>query len=292
MASREPVLLGDVAGDPISPPGLRTLIAVPLLLTERSPLGVILVGNRYSRSFSQRQLSLLQTIAGQVALVVQNAGLMAELEYKTLIDERTRLAREIHDGLAQTLGFLKLQVAQMRGQLSRGEIDRVRQIVDQCYSTLSEAYEDARQAIDGLRISPTEVGLHGWLEQTIQDFQEVTKIPVEFQEESARTNLPAEIHVQLIRIIQEAFSNVRKHAQASRVWVEYRETEKEIIIEMRDDGRGFSPEDVSQSSRHGLRGMRERADLIGADIQVISRPQEGTIVRLCLALENLREVIS
>jgi two-component system nitrate/nitrite sensor histidine kinase NarX len=292
IASREPVLLGDVAGDPFSPPGLRSLIAVPLLLPEGSALGVIVVGNRNSRSFSQRQLSLLQTIAGQVALVVQNAGLMAELEYKTMIDERARLAREIHDGLAQTLGFLKLQMAQMRGQLGRGELDRVHQIIDQSYLTLSEAYEDARQAIDGLRISPTEVGLHGWLEQTIQDFQEVSKIPVEFQEENVHLNLPAEIHVQLIRIVQEAFSNIRKHGQASRVWFEYRETQEEITIEIRDDGIGFFPEDVSHSSRHGLRGMRERAELIGADIQVISRPQEGTIVRLILSLENLSEVVS
>ena len=291
MASKEPVLLGDVGGNPTTLPGMLTLIAVPLLLPERGSLGVILIGNRKSRRLNQRQLSLLQTIAGQVALVVQNARLMAELEYKTLMEERTRLAREIHDGIAQTLGFLKLQVAQMRNQLSRGEIDRVLQSTELCYTTLNEAYQEARQAIDGLRISPVESGIRGWLEQILQDFQEVTDIAIDIQDHELQTEIPAEIHVQLIRIVQEALSNVRKHAQASHVWVEYKETDDEFVLEVRDDGMGFSPEDISQPSRHGLRGMQERANLIGAEIKVISRPQEGTIVRLGMPLNRLKEVV-
>lgn len=291
MASREPMMLGDVTGDPSSAPGLRSLVAAPMLSPERSLLGAILVGNRRSRTFHQRQLALLQTIAGQVALVIQNTSLIADLEYKTMMLERTRLAREIHDGLAQTLGFLKLQAAQMRSYMNRGEYERMRQSVDLCYTTLTEAYQDARQAIDGLRVSPAECGLSGWLDQTIRDFQEVSGLQVQMPEVDVNTELPPEVHAQLIRIVQEALSNIRKHAQASRVEVTCSELGNDLVLEICDNGIGFSPEDVSVPSRHGLRGMRERADLIGADFQVVSRPLEGTTVRVRLPLKGIGEVI-
>jgi two-component system nitrate/nitrite sensor histidine kinase NarX len=290
MASDEPVLLGDVEGDVSSPPTLKSLMAVPLHTPERLVMGAMVVGNCRARGFQQRQLPLLRTVAGQVALIVQNADLMAELEYNTMIQERTRLAREIHDGLAQTIGFLKLQAAQMRSYLGRGEVERAGQSADLFYSTLSEAYQDARQAIDDLRISPHECGLSGWLEQMANEFAELSGLEVTLAPVEVKVDLSSEIHAQLIRILQEALSNVRKHARASQVWIVCQEVSQDLILEVRDNGDGFSPEDVSLTSRHGLRGMRERADLIGADFQVISRIGEGTTMRLRLPLKSLEEV--
>ena len=109
---------------------------------------------------------------------MQNINLLAQIEYKTIVQERTRLAREIHDGLAQTLGFLKLKVAQMKSYLRDGEIEVASQTVDILYDTLADAYQDARQAIDGLRILPSEEGLAGWLRQTASEFEETSGIPV------------------------------------------------------------------------------------------------------------------
>jgi nitrate/nitrite-specific signal transduction histidine kinase len=295
MASAEPVLLGDVSGDLESESSsrsvFRSLLAAPLLSPERLVLGVVLIGNRRVRGFHQRQLALLQTIAGQVALVVQNATLMAELEFQSMIQERARLAREIHDGLAQTIGFLKLQASQLRSLLGRGDLDRARQSADLFYSTLSEAYQDARQAIDGLRISPDECGLNGWLSQTTGEFSDLSGLAVDLDAADVTTIVSPEIQAQLIRIVQEALSNVRKHAQANQVWVACIETGDDLVLEVRDNGLGFLPEDVSTASRHGLRGMRERAELIGADFQVVSRPNEGTIVRLRVPITNLEETI-
>jgi two-component system nitrate/nitrite sensor histidine kinase NarX len=295
IASAEPVLLGDVSGDldggPSARSVFRSLIAAPLLTPERLVLGVILVGNRRVRGFHPRQLALLQTIAGQVALVVQNATLMAELEFQSMIQERARLAREIHDGLAQTIGFLKLQASQLRGLLGRGDLDRARQSADLFYTTLSEAYQDARQAIDGLRISPDECGLNGWLSQTTAEFSELSGLAIDLEASDVTTVVSPEIQAQLIRIVQEALSNIRKHSQASQVWVACIETGDDLVLEVRDDGMGFLPEDVATSSRHGLRGMRERAELIGADFQVISRLNEGTVVRLRVPITTLEETI-
>lgn len=292
ITSGKPVVLDEV-GDESSPiPGVRSLAAAPLLSFEHSVLGAILVGYRRAYSIHQRQLALLQIVVGQVSLLVQYSRMMDELKYETMIQERRRLAREIHDGLGQTLGFLKLQVAQMRGYFGRAEIERARQSAELCYQTLSEAYQDARQAIDGLRISPSEMGISGWLQQTVDDFQEVCGLPIDLQAVNVQTNISPEIQAQLIRILQEALSNVRKHARAGRVWVSCKEKKDNLLLEVGDDGNGFSLEDVSLASRHGLQGMRERADLIGADFQVISQPQEGTIVRLYLPLGKLRSNVS
>lgn len=288
MDSGEPVLMNDVIGDPAAPSSARSLMAAPLLSPEHVALGALLVGSTHPDGFHQRQFTLLQTIAGQGALFVQNARLMQELEYNTVIQERIRLAREIHDGLAQTLGFLKLQVAQMQNYRARGDVDRLQQSLDRVYTTLSEAYEDIRQSIDGLRISPDDRGLSGWIGQTLDEFRDATGLVVNLDPVNVEAELPPEIHAQLIRIVQEALSNIRKHAQASQVQVSCQEFGNELCLEIRDNGRGFMTEDDPGSFRYGLRGMRERADLIDADFQVISSPGQGTIVQVRLPLAGLK----
>jgi two-component system nitrate/nitrite sensor histidine kinase NarX len=206
-----------------------------------------------------------------------------------MLQERARLAREIHDGLAQTIGFLKLQAAQLRNYLKKDELDRARRTADLVYSTLTEAYQDARQAIDGLRISPDECGLQGWLSQTASEFRDLSGLPVSVEDVDLDVHLSSEVQAQLIRIVQEALSNVRKHANASHVWIGCRAANGDLLLEVRDDGQGFSPEDVTSASQHGLRGMRERAELIGADFQVISRPQQGAEVRIRLPIKRAEE---
>ena len=288
MTAAEPVSLGDVEGASEHPLGVRSLLAAPLLLPDGSVVGVLAAGSQRSRFFRPRQLVLLQTVTGQAALVVQNADLMAELEYKTMIQERARLAREIHDGLAQMIGFLKLQAAQLRLALGRDDLERARQTSEVLYNTLSETYQDARQAIDGLRVSPAECGLVEWLKQTGSEFQESSEIRVDLQDVEPVEALAPEVHAQLIRIVQEALSNVRKHARAQQVWIACQQVDDALVLEVRDDGEGFEPEAVSFASRYGLRGMRERADLLGATLEVISRLREGTIVRIRLPLQPFR----
>jgi two-component system nitrate/nitrite sensor histidine kinase NarX len=288
LASRKPVLLGSVTGDSASAPGFGALMAAPLVVEGRPALGALFVANRREKTFSARQLSLLQTLAGQLAMVVQNYDQIAELEYKTLMEERNRLAREIHDGLAQTLGFLKLKAAQMINYLDHQELDALRQTMQTTYESLAEAYLDARQAIDGLRISSLDAGLAGWLRQTVKEFKDYSELEVELCEPVANIDLPPEVHAQLIRIVQEALSNVRKHAHARQVWISCQTNGAALIIEVKDDGRGFCPEEVPGPAHHGLRGMRERADLIGADFQIVGGPQVGTtvVVRLPILQEE------
>lgn len=278
--SGQPLLLGDVEGEDGNVPGLRSLICAPLVLSDEPAFGVILAGRANTVKFNSRHLSLLQTFAGQLSLVVRNAELKAEIEFNSIMAERSRLAREIHDGLAQTLGFLKLQAAQMENFLASKDITRLQNSLSMTYKVLSDAYLDVRQAIDDLRITPGSEGLESWLKETCTEFEENTGLKVNLAGSPPAEKLSPEIQVQLIRIIQEALSNIRKHAFASQAWIEYRQQKDQFLVEIRDDGRGFHPDELPGVSKYGLQGMHERSDMIGAELSIISAPQEGTIIKV------------
>jgi two-component system nitrate/nitrite sensor histidine kinase NarX len=246
------------------------------------PLGILLVAS--TRSFSAEQLSLLQIVAGEAALIVMNARYLVEAEYQAVLDERARLAREIHDGLAQTLAFLKMQSDQMQIYLAQGQMDRLNDTLRASSRTLNDAYLDARQAIDNLRRLP-DMGLAELLRRTADEFFAAANISVDVTGIAPLPELPLNLRAQLLRIVQEALANVRKHARAKCVALAARLAQGDLILEVRDDGVGFAPEMVAAPTQYGLRGMRERAEMIGAEFQVISRPGEGTTVRLQIPIE-------
>jgi two-component system nitrate/nitrite sensor histidine kinase NarX len=153
------------------------------------------------------------------------------------------------------------------------------------YQALAEAYLDTRQAIDNLRLTP-EDGLLVWLERVLREFEAAAGLPVERAIHPGAGALAGavspEVQAQLVRIVQEALSNVRKHARARQVWAGLHDWQGDLVLEIGDDGQGFDAQDVLELSRYGLRGMRERAELIGADFQIISQAGQGTTVRLIL----------
>ena len=256
----------------------HSFMAAPFSSQGQDISGVLLVGKRGRNPFQPQQLTVLESIVQQFSVVVHNMNLINELKYQTMLQERTRLAREIHDGLAQTLGYLKLQIAQIRRAVESGEIQKLNPIVDQSHQVVKEAYNDAREAIDGLQVDPTEKSFSTWLKQTISIFKENSGIESTTLSINHTQDLPPEVQIQLIRIIQEGLSNIRKHARASQVDVLSRDEQEGITFEIRDNGRGFSPGDTEDYLQHGLRGMRERARLIKADFQIISRPGQGTTI--------------
>ena len=213
------------------------------------------------------------------SLNAENKELLDQLEYQAVLNERTRLAREIHDGLAQTLAFLKMETARLQIQISKGEIASIDQALQACHKTLSEAYLDARQSIDNLRRAPDEK-FSDWLETTASDFKLLTDVAIDLSDLRLDTIFPNNIKAQLIRIVQEALINIRKHALADTVSISALERAGEIILEIKDNGSGFTPEEVLTVSRYGLRSMRERAESIHADFQIISAPGAGTTISL------------
>ena len=269
--------------------GIACLVmAVPLLVEDGQTVGMLSAVSQ-KLDGKDRQLALLTNMASQAARLIESQRLLLSLEYQAVIQERGRLAREIHDGLAQTLAYLKLQAAQMQSLHNQGEYDRLGSVIKQSYLALADAYQDTRQAIDHLRINP-QLGLQQWLEQVVAEFEAVSGLKVERLFDIITQEPPPEIQAQLVRIIQESLNNVRKHAMAKQVSLTVREWEGDLVLEVGDDGQGFAPEDVPEGSRYGLRGMRERAEWLGADFQIVSQPGRGTVVRLRLPHMQMEEL--
>ncbi|HWQ04900.1 MAG TPA: sensor histidine kinase [Longilinea sp.] len=253
----------------------------PFNLLNGSVIGKLWILLREGAEFSEGHRIVIDHITHQVGLLAEMDRLRKSLKFEVVIQERTRLAREIHDSLAQTLAFLKLTAAQMQHYLGQGDYQNLNKALKQSYQALSEAYIDTRKVIDDLRLNPQE-DLSGWLTQLALKHERDLGVPIQCDITEGIPTLPPEIQVQLLRIIQEALNNIRKHSQASHVSVNVQHWKENLVFEIQDDGQGFMPEEVPEISRYGLRGMRERSEAIGADFQVISQPGQGTTVRLLL----------
>lgn len=262
-------------------------VAAPCCLKENMVIGTLVLVRRNEIDLDRREKSLMTNVAAQAAVLVENTHQQLDREFRAVMQERVRLAREIHDSLAQTLAYLKLNAAQMQSQLANGDLSRLQVNLNQSYVTLSDAYLDTRQAIDNLRLNPTkDIGV--WIGQLLKDFNSSSGLKALYEGPLDSPEISPEIQAQLIRIIQEALNNVRKHAQADHIRVRLHVWKNDLILEIVDNGKGFTAEDIPEVSRHGLRGMRERAELIGGDFQIISQPDQGTTIRLQLPL-NIEE---
>lgn len=268
---------------------VRSLIIVPLNVNERS-LGGFALWSYKSNSFTQRHEQMILTVASQAALSIENHQLYLEASFQAGLSERARLAREIHDGLAQTLGYLKLRTSQILKWLDRGETDRTKTALDEVRLLLAGAYTDAREAIDGLRLPSAAEAKEDWLEQVLREFEQLRNIQVETFVPLSVVLLP-EVQAQLQRIIQEALSNVRKYSGASKLILGWEEENDWLEIKIVDDGKGFDPNDVPPLNRHGLRIMRERANLLEGELQIASEPDKGTRVTVRFPLKKSRVLV-
>lgn len=281
--SMSPLIIRDL--ERVANPDVRSLLVAPLR-TEEKFLGCLVLWSASSSTFSRHWANLVDIVAGQMALLIENHRLYLQGEYQVALEERARLAREIHDGLAQTLGYLKLRTSQIinwlqfdDGQRAEAGLIEVRQLLD-------DAYVDAREAIDGLRLEAGDGNVDQWLEEILAEFELLSGIPTR-ADPAPNVNLPQEVQVQLQRIVQEALSNVRKHANATEARLHWRRDDFGLTLYIEDDGRGFDPDDIPPAARHGLRIMRERADLLEADFQITSQPGRGTQISIHLPLRKV-----
>lgn len=199
-----------------------------------------------------------------------------EAERATL-EERARLAREIHDGLAQHLWFAKLKFERLSSTLS----DEDRSLANEVTQALDAAIVEAREALVTMRSSLEEdVPFADMLVRTVDDFEEASGLRAEF---TASTGIPSALapraQVELLRIISEALTNVRKHADATLVRIRAEVNEGELLITITDNGRGFAQAEAFDRGL-GLQGMRERARLIGGSLAVTSEISGGTSVEV------------
>lgn len=266
------------------------LFGEPIPGQDGESLGVVCLARRTSSKLEPAQAAILHATARQISLIYEDSQDVIFGEYQTVMQERLRLAREIHDGLAQTLAYLKLQLFQMQSMAAKRDLEHLSQALDHNYGVINSAYLEVREVINNLRFNQRHEFTQ-WLAELISDFEKTTGMHVEHSGAEIRVDLAPEIQVQLIRIIQETFTNIRKHAHASRVDLSVMVCDGDLILEIKDDGQGFFPESVPDTVQFGLRGMRERAELIGADFQITSYPDRGTIVQVRLPASVLESFV-
>jgi two-component system NarL family sensor kinase len=238
------------------------------------------------RKLTATELRLLSTIASQVGIAIERARLAEDATRLARAEERTRIAREIHDTLAQGLTAIALNI---EGALHRLDTDpdQARERLERALAMARENLEDARRSVLDLRgASRLEgKGLVEALAGLARSFTSDSGVPVHLAVTYA-DRLPMRTESELFRIAQEALTNVRKHAHANSVELSLRRRGATLSLSVRDDGRGFSPRArVAGGSSHGLVGMRERARLLGGRIELSSAPGKGTRIVARVPLE-------
>lgn len=264
-------------------------LAAPLK-REGNVIGALCVVGRTPRRFRPVEVELLTGLATQAAIAIENARLHERLRNVAVVEERQRIAREMHDGLAQELGYLNLKIGELEADLPSGASSNLRAELGRMKRVVAGAYEEVRQAIFGLRMMVSRgLGLVPILVEYLHEFGEQSGITVELRTaDGGPPWLSPAAEVQLIRIIQEALANVRKHAQAEKAWVIFGTEGGKVKVVVQDDGQGFEPGEATRLGRgsFGLQSMRERAELMGGSFEVESRPGAGTKVIVLLPVSG------
>jgi nitrate/nitrite-specific signal transduction histidine kinase len=227
----------------------------------------------------------IEAVRETLAIGIANRRLATENARLAILEERDRIARELHDGLAQTLAAIGMQSERVRGALAEGNGAAARVAVEHIERASEAAYSDVREAIVGLRTG--SVGdFRAALAETAEWFEDTTGIAVTvgFALDDARALSPL-AELQLLRIVQESLTNVRKHAGASRVWIALAPDEEiGIRLAVRDDGMGFDPDAAPRHGRQhfGLLIMRERAESLGGTLAITAAPGTGTPITVTL----------
>ena len=212
-----------------------------------------------------------------------------ELRHRAIVEERGRIARELHDGIAQLLGFVNNKAMAVRLLLTKRKMADADRQLQQLEEASRDLFVDVREVILGLRTTDRAgEGLPNALEDYTNHFSRLSGIPVELSigpgVEGARINAEAEL--QLLRIMQEALTNVRKHAAASRASVSLQTSEAGLELAITDNGAGFRPAPPDHPPQFGLSTMRERAESIGATFELSSTPGAGTRISVRTPLER------
>jgi len=293
--SEEPIVVENVSEDPrltrmvIKKEGFQFQASVPLKSKSRV-LGVVTMVSRGRRPFSPQEVTILTAIGQQIGVAIENARLYEQVQSMAALEERGRISRELHDGLAQVLGYLHLRSKAAEGLLSLGQIAQVQAELQEMQEVAQEAYGDVRESILGLRTTITPgAGLIPTLTGYLDKFSQQSGINARLViGDDTDVKFAPAVEIQLLRIIQEALANVRKHSRASRAWVRFEADGDGAIITVEDDGRGFDPSRIGQDSREhfGLQTMRERAESVGGVLQISTQHGQGTRLTVQLPLSR------
>ncbi|MET3695883.1 hypothetical protein SAMN05877753_102587 [Bacillus oleivorans] len=258
---------------------LRSFVFSPLVV-DNETVGVIAVARSRTKSFNNGEIQSIATLANQLAVIIKTRTLILDKEKRSLLEERNRIARDIHDGIAQTLAgaLMKLETAQRKWEKSP---DESIYLVKDSMEKLRGSLKQVRQSIYALRPNPTErVGLHTAIQQKIKIFEQETDIAFSFEQRGKIETLSSMVEKIMFETFQESVQNIIKHAQAAKVDILLSYQKESIILKVKDDGIGFSLLEAmlkaQQEPHFGILHMNDAAEKIGSSLQIDSKPGKGT----------------
>jgi len=288
--SGEPVLIEQTVQDPrtantvIISEGVQATIQVPIMIGGEV-FGVFSTDYTRPHTFTDRELRLLIALAQRAALAIENARLYEQAQELAAVEERNRLARDLHDSVTQSLFGATMFADTAQNQLSSGQINEASDSLSKLRSTTRAALGEMRLLIYELRPPVLEEGgLPAALEARLETVEQRAGLATELIIEVVN-RLPENVEQQLYSIAIEALNNVLKHANAEKIVVSLIQRNGDVDLKIVDDGIGFDITHALDSGGLGLKGIQERASELGAKLNINSEPGKGTIIEVVLEIE-------
>jgi signal transduction histidine kinase len=259
--------------------GLQLVISIPLVSKEKT-MGAIDLGSSVVRDVSPEELSLLAAIGHQIGVAVENARLYEQAQQLAVIEERNRLARDLHDSVMQALYGVTLYAEAATRQLDMGDANLAGDHLSEIRETAEEALREMRVLIFELRPPMLKRdGLSAALQSRLEAVESRVGLKTHFQTD-CYGRLPADTEEELYRVALEALNNALKHAHADSVDVHLYQDQEVVTLEIVDDGIGFDTGLAWERGGFGLRSMAERVAYLGGRMTVESQPGEGTKIKV------------
>lgn len=256
---------------------------------KKQVLGVYNLYFAEPRQFGEREVHLLETLGQHLGVAVENLRLWSREKELAISEERNLLAQELHDSIAQGLAFLNIQAQLLQDSLRRENVDEALETAARMREGIQESYDDVRELLVHFRTRVHHADLDTAIRAALERFERQTAVVTAFERIGRSFPLAPEEELQVLHIVQESLSNIRKHARAAEVTVKIERGPGRLRVEIADDGVGFDPLDAaaSASDNHvGLKIMKERASRIGGECSVSSAPGKGTRVTLELVRQR------
>ncbi|UGA40604.1 histidine kinase [Chromobacterium haemolyticum] len=262
--------------------GFRVVSAFPVS-TQNRTLGIFNLHFRQARILLPQQVRQLEMLGQHLAVAIENLRLAAKERELAVLEERNLVAQGLHDSIAQGLSFLNLQTQIMRQALDSGDPGLVDDTLALFEAGVKESYDDVRELLNNFRSKLSE-SLSQAVSSLLDKFRKQTGLRVELRSTGASAPLMPEQQLQILFILQEALSNVRKHAEASQVTVSLSDDGEVFVLSVLDNGVGFDLDTVRNKGdgHFGLSIMQERAQRAGLQLDIESTPEAGTLVSLLL----------
>jgi signal transduction histidine kinase len=294
VRSGKPLLVPDVGQEPRFHPlpqagEIRSELAVPLK-TKEQVIGVLIVSSDRLSAFDESDQEVLQSLASQAAVAIENARLYERAQQVAVLEERGRLARELHDSVTQSLYSLTLMAETGWRSARAGDLEPTMGYLGRLGEVAQQALKEMRLLVYELRpLALVKEGLVGALQRRLDAVEGRAGVEARMLVEEG-IELAPPVEEALYRIALEALNNALKHAAASSVVVRIRGDGERVELEISDNGCGFDPSAAGDAGGMGLRSMRDRAEGLGGELGILSAPGEGTRVTVSARVREQREV--